>query len=186
VAEPDATAELLRRWLAAFGPATMTDLTWWTGLGVTRVRDARRVLDLAEVDLDGDTGYVLAEDVGPVDDPGPWVALLPSLDPSAMGWKQRHWYVGEHGAAVFDRNGNIGPTVWCDGRIVGGWAQDDHGSVRHRLLEDIGREATRVVDEEAERLEEWLDGVQVTPRFPTPLAVELRDRDARGDGTRRR
>ena len=75
----------------------------------------------------------------------PWVALLPSLDPTTMGWKERDWYLGDHGPALFDRNGNAGPTVWVDGRIVGGWAQRATGEVVYELLEDVGRAATTAV-----------------------------------------
>src|SRR5215831_7751395 len=50
-------------------------------------------------------------------------AALPALDPSAMGWQERGWFLGEHRSALFDRSGNIGPTVWWDGRVIGGWAQ---------------------------------------------------------------
>ena len=72
------------------------------------------------------------------------MALLPALDPTPMGWSgSRAWYVGEHAKALFDRSGNIGPTVWCDGRVVGGWAQRADGEVVFRLLEDIGTAAPR-------------------------------------------
>ena len=58
-----------------------------------------------------------------------------------MGWKQRAWYLDpEVGAAVFDRNGNGGPTVWVDGRIVGGWVQRRDGTIAVRLLTDVGAE----------------------------------------------
>ena len=90
-----------------------------------------------------------------------------------MGWKEREWYLGEHGPALFDRNGNAGPTVWWNARIVGGWARRKDGAIVFRLLEDVGADALRAIDAEAERLERWLDGAKVLPRFATPLAKEL-------------
>jgi Winged helix DNA-binding domain len=128
----------------------------------------------AEVDLEGGgTGLVLADDAEPVEQPDPWVALLPTLDSTVMGWAERDWYVGEHRAAIFDSAGNAGPTVWCDGRIVGGWAIRDAGEVVYRLLDDIGREATTAVEAEVARLTTWLSQVRVIPRFRTPLEREL-------------
>jgi hypothetical protein len=126
-----------------------------------------------EVALDGDTGYVLPDDVDAVSEPGPWVALLPALDSTVMGWKERAWYLGEHGAALFDRNGNAGPTVWVDGRVVGGWAVDRAGNVAWKLLEDPGSEATARIEEEAGRVQAWLAGRIITPRFRSPLEREL-------------
>jgi hypothetical protein len=169
----EARVELSRRWLQAFGPATVADLKWWSGLTLTQVRKALAALDVEEVDLDGGPGVVLADDVDPVPSPEPWVALLPSLDPTTMGWKQRDWYLGDHGKALFDTNGNAGPTVWCDGQVVGGWAQRKTGEVVFRLLEDVGGAATEAVATEAARLAEWLGSVRVTPRFPTPLQRDL-------------
>ena len=91
-----------------------------------------------------------------------------------MGWRERAWYVGEHTAALFDRSGNIGPTAWWDGRIVGGWAQRQDGEITVRLLEDAGAEAAAAIAAEAERLREWIGpGVRITPRFRTPLEREL-------------
>ncbi len=168
-----ARTELVRRWLAAFGPGTMTDLRWWTGWTAAHVKAALAGLDVVEVDLDGDTGLVLAGDEGPTRKSRTWVALLPALDPTAMGWAQRSWYLGGHQAALFDRSGNIGPSVWLDGRIVGGWAQRSSGEVVFRLLEDIGTEAGSAVAAEAARLSEWIGPVRVTPRFRTPLEREL-------------
>ncbi len=90
-----------------------------------------------------------------------------------MGWKERGWFLGEHGPALFDRTGNIGPTVWWDGRIVGGWAQRPDGEVVVRLLSDIGAGGEAAVAAEAERLSGHLGPVRVTPRFRTPLEREL-------------
>ena len=173
-AAEEARVELCRRWLRAFGPATITDLKWWSGLTLGQVRKALAALYVEPVDLDGDPGIVLADDLEPTPAPAPWVALLTSLDPTTMGWKQRDWYLGGYGKALFDTNGNAGPTVWSDGRIVGGWAQrKDTGEVVFRLLEDVGADVTAAVEAEAARLTRWLGDVRVTPRFPTPLQKQL-------------
>lgn len=170
----DARAELCRRWLRSFGPATVADLKWWSGLTLGQVRKALTSLDVADVDLDGTPGIVLFDDLKPTPAPAPWVALLPSLDPTTMGWQQRGWYLGDHGKALFDTNGNAGPTVWSDGRIIGGWAQRKvTGEVVFRLLEEAGAQVATAVEAEAARLTEWLGAVRVTPRFPTPLQRQL-------------
>jgi hypothetical protein len=90
-----------------------------------------------------------------------------------MGWKERGWYLGEHAPALFDRNGNAGPTVWWNGRVVGGWAGRRDGELVYKLLEDVGVDAVRAIEAEAEQLATWLGEVKVTPRFATPLAKEL-------------
>jgi DNA glycosylase AlkZ-like len=166
--------ELLRRWLLAFGPATETDIRWWAGWSARDARAALAAVSHAVVDLDGKEGYVLADDVEPGPAPEPAAALLPSLDPTVMGWKERDWYLGPHAGAIFDGNGNAGPSVWWEGRVVGGWVQRPDGEVAYRVLEDIGRDGRDAVAAEAERLERWLGTTRVTPRFRTPLERELR------------
>ncbi|MFD4319826.1 winged helix DNA-binding domain-containing protein [Streptomyces sp. NPDC058548] len=173
-----ARAELIQRWLRACGPATEADLKWWTGWKVTDVRGALAAVGALPVTLDEGTGFVLPDDFAPVTEraaePEPWAALLPALDPTAMGWQARDWYLDpEHRAALYDRSGNIGPTVWWDGRIVGGWAQRPDGEIVHRLLTDVGAAAGRAIGAEAERLAGWIGDVRVTPRFRTPLEREL-------------
>jgi hypothetical protein len=170
----DAQAELLRRWLAAFGPATETDARWWTGWTAREVREALAVVPHATVELDGGTtGLVLSDDLEPTKPPKPWVALLPGLDPTTMGWKERDWYVGSHERVLFDTNGNAGPTVWCDGRVVGGWAQRKDGEIAFRLLEDVGADAVRAIEAEAERLTDWLGDTRFSPGFLPPFQRAL-------------
>jgi len=174
LATDEARIELLRLWLGAFGPGTVADLRWWTGWTAAQVKQALAPLKPVEVALDdGPTGLVLPSDVDPVPAPDPWVALLPALDPTPMGWSQRDWFLGPHRTALFDRNGNVGPTVWVDGRVVGGWAQRASGEVVYRLLEDVGREAADRVAETAAAIGDWTAAVRVTPRFRTPLEREL-------------
>lgn len=169
-----ARVELVRRWLRAFGPAPLADLKWWTGWTAGQTKKVLADVGPVEVDLEGGrTGLVLPDDLEPVERPEPWVALLPALDPTAMGWFERDWYLGEHRESLFDRNGNVGPTVWADGRIVGGWAQRSDGEVVVRMLADVGAEAHAEVETEATRLAQWLGDVRIIPKFRTPLEREL-------------
>ncbi|MEV0679201.1 winged helix DNA-binding domain-containing protein [Actinosynnema sp. NPDC050436] len=171
--ESAARAELVRRWLAAYGPGTEADLKWWTGWSLGAVRKALAEVGAEQVALSGGTGHVLP---GDVDAPGaaPWVALLPALDPTAMGWQARDWYLPQDlRPALFDYSGNVGPTAWVDGAVVGGWAQRKDGEVVWRPLVDVGREASAALDREAARLTGWMDGTRVVSRFPAPLEKEL-------------
>jgi hypothetical protein len=169
----EAHAEIIRRWLARFGPGTEADIRWWTGWTAREVRAALARIGAVEVDLEGQRGYVLADDLEPTSKPKPWVALLPSLDPTTMGWQARDWYLGDHKNHLFDRNGNAGPTIWVNGRIAGGWAMRASGEVVTRLLEDVGRSAERAVEAEAARLASWVGAGRPIARFPTPLVKEL-------------
>ncbi len=171
----EAAAGLVERYLARFGPATETDLKWWLGETATLVRNALADIDAVEVALDDDgTGWVVAGDLDDTDDPGPWVRLLPGLDSTAMGWKERDWYLEpDHVPRLFDRFGNIGPTIWADGRVVGGWTQRPDGSVVFELLAAIDDDRHDLLTEAIEQIETVLDGVQVKPRFPSKNQKEL-------------
>ncbi len=169
----EASAALVQRWLTTFGPATYQDLKWWTGWTAKQTRAALADVGAVEVDLHGGPGLVLPDDL---DDPmpgDPWVALLPSLDPTPMGWKARDWYLGGMEAELFDRNGNVGPTIWADGRVVGGWGQRPDGSVAPGLLDDIGADHRDLLETEVERLNKVLGGTVIKPSFPTPLQKRL-------------
>ncbi len=174
----EAQPELLRRWLTACGPATEADLKWWTGWRVADVRRALTSIGAVPVTLDGGArAYVAAGDEEPVTAPAePWAALLPGLDPTAMGWQERDWYLApELRPPLFDGSGNVGPTVWWNGRVVGGWAQRPDGEVVWRLLETggSGGEERAAIETEAARLSSWLADTRVTPRFRTPLEKKL-------------
>ncbi|MDJ0383940.1 winged helix DNA-binding domain-containing protein [Streptomyces sp. G-G2] len=171
----EARAELARRWLHSYGPATEADLKWWTGWNLTDVRKALAAAGAEEVRLDGGaTALVGPGDTGPELPPEPWAALLPCLDPSAMGWTDRGFQLDPaHRAALFDYAGNVGPTVWWNGEIVGGWAQRADGEIVWRLLGDPGGDAAKVISAEAQQLARWVGDARVTPRFRTPLEREL-------------
>jgi len=173
IGKADARAELARQWLAAFGPAPLTDLKWWTGWTMAEIKQAVADAGAVEVDLGVGTGIALPDDLDATADPGPWAALLPALDPTVMGWSERSWFLGPHRDALFDVNGNAGPTVWLNGRVVGGWAQRGNGEIAIRLLEEVDRDGAAMIEAEADRVGKWLGTARVIPRFRTPTEREL-------------
>ena len=188
--------ELVRRWLRSFGPGTTEDLVWWLGATRGAVRAALGDLGAVEVALAADdgavpfsTGWVLPDDLEDLDgllddgaDPlssgspgGPSAALLPVLDATVMGWKQRDFYLpAEDAPRVFDRNGNAGTTAWWGGRVVGCWVQDPDGQVVVVPSGELDEEARHHLDVEAERLTAWLDGEVVGTVYPSPLMRSAR------------
>jgi hypothetical protein len=166
---------LVERWLRTFGPGTEADLVWWLGATKGAVRRALRDLEAVEVGLSDGVGYVLPDDLDDVPDPGPWAALLPVLDPTTMGWKQRGFYLAEDDVPyLFDSNGNAGTTAWWEGRIVGCWVQDEDGVVSVVLRHDIGADGTRALGAEASRLTEWLAGHSVGTVYRSALMRSVR------------
>lgn len=169
-------AEIVRRWLATFGPGTVEDVQWWLGSTKSAARAALAAVDAVEVSLDGgQVGWVLPEDEEPVPAPEPWAALLPTLDPTTMGWKGRGFYLDPDDVPyLFDTNGNGGNTAWWDGRIVGAWIQDDDGAVRVILHREVDAVARAALDAEAARLTAWLDGVRITNVYSSLLMKQAR------------
>ncbi|HEX9258182.1 MAG TPA: winged helix DNA-binding domain-containing protein [Acidimicrobiales bacterium] len=174
----EASAQLVRCWLHAFGPGTTADVQWWTGW---TVRDTRRALDdagavvVAMETADGDIGAWLApDDLDTVRGSSKWVALLPGLDPTTMGWKDRRWYLdAEAGSQVVDPNGNAGPTIWVDGRVVGSWVQRKDGTIAVGWLTDVSPARRAQVEANARELEQLLGDTRFSVRFPAPIQTDL-------------
>ena len=165
--------EVLRYWLRSFGPGTEVDIKWWTGWPVTRVRRALSRVGAVEVELDDDVGFLLENDTQAEGLDDARVELLPSLDPTTMGWKQRDWYLGDLGDRLFDRNGNAGPTIWAGGRVIGGWTQRSDGEIAYEILGDVSAETTNLVESAVDDLTDWMGDINVTARFRSPHDREL-------------
>ena len=173
-----AAAHLVDRWLRSFGPGTEDDLVWWFGDTKTLIRNGLADCGAVEVDLeDGSTGWVARDDVDAIlsiEEPDPWVRLLPGLDPTAMGWKQRDFYLDtEYLEPMFDRFGNIGPSIWADGRIVGGWIQRDDASITTELFVPLPKGSQRLLDDAIDQVQGAVGDVVVKPRFPARMQKAL-------------
>lgn len=167
-----ARAQLLEAWLGTYGPGSMKDLRWWSGWTKHNVERALDTLDARETSIGGQPLFYLPGDVETTPT-GSWVALLPSLDSTTMGWKERGWYVGDRADVLFDRNGNAGATIWADGRIVGMWAQRSDGTVVHQTFERLGAAAEVLLEEEKRALASFVGDSVVKPRFRTPFERTL-------------
>lgn len=172
----EAAAEIACRWLHAFGPAPASDLQWWTGWTKRDTTTALGDAGAVAVAVEGtdEDAWLAPDDTESVTDSEPWVALLPGLDPTTMGWKDRDWYLDpRHVSVVFDRNGNAGPTVWVDGRVVGAWAQRHDGSIALLLLERLPKSRRADIDAAAEHLRSVIGDTRISVRFPAPADKQL-------------
>jgi len=130
MSEAQTVGSLVHRYLHSFGPVTERDISWWSGLGKSKILKALNGLcdDICRVRISGSkSDYVmLAEDRARMGEharqPEPVIDLLPCLDPYIMGYKDRERYLSEdlyH--MIFDRSGNGTSTILIDGRVEGVW-----------------------------------------------------------------
>jgi hypothetical protein len=166
-------AKLVGGYLRTFGPVTEADLVWWFGATKGSMRQALADLDAVRVRLEREqTGWVLPDDVDPEPPAQPWAALLPALDATTMGWKDRDFYLDpDFAPAVFDWAGNCGTTAWWDGQIVGAYVQGEAGQVELIVPREPGPAGRAALQAQARRLADWLDGENVPSLYKSPLVT---------------
>jgi hypothetical protein len=158
------------------------DIVWWTGFRTGQIQRALGALEAetVQVTVEGlGSGYVmLAEDAVRLGRfsrfQGPSVSFLPGLDPLIMGYRDRRRYLAaEYERHVVARAGNTVPTVWVNGRVSGAWGQRRDGRLVYGLFEPVDEEVQALLDGEARRLERFLAGEYLAPRYHTPFTREL-------------
>jgi Winged helix DNA-binding domain len=172
--EREAACELALRWLRAFGPGTTKDLQWWTGWTGATTKTALADSGAVQVRLEDGTAWVAPGDEEPPEPVRPWVALLPGLDPTTMGWKERAWYLPAEATDAFDRMGNAGPTIWADGRVVGVWDQRPDGEIRTHLFVELSPALLSEMERRVADLVDMIGPTRFTVRFPSPASAALR------------
>ena len=154
VTEADGRVHLLRRYLGAFGPASLADASNWAGLPVTALRPAVDALRLRRF-RDEAGGELLDLPRAPLPDPdtpAP-VRFIPTWDAILLAHARRTQVLPEQlRPRVFDtKTPHSVPTFLVDGAVAGMWRYEK-GRIRMEPFGRLSRETRRALDEEAVRL----------------------------------
>jgi hypothetical protein len=172
VNEEDAKRSMVKKYLATFGPVSVTDASWWTGFTKTEIKSILNdfkndITSLKISSLEGE--YVLlASDRELLESTGvpknPQVRLMPLLDPYLMGYKERKRYLTqEHYTRVFDRSGNVTSTVLVDGQISGIWdIEEGHvTTVKIFLFSKVSPDVKKQISSKAKKIGRFISGKDV-------------------------
>ena len=146
--EAAAQQELIRRYIDSYGPVTMSDISWWTGLTKKLCREALDGIEVEEISVEGWPGPLFATEIAPRDDLAV-VRALPILDPYVQGYRDRHRLLdpglGDH---VWDWGGNAAATVVQGGRVIGVWQSVDKPlpTVLYHLFDDEPRPVVKAAE----------------------------------------
>ena len=136
----EAQCTLLRKYLRAYGPATLTDFSHWAGIPMQEVKPLRALLEpeLAEIPVDKKNRLLLREDVAALSGrlaANPSIRLLPNFDSYLLAHREKDHLLGaQHYKRVYRNQGWISPVVLIDGAIAGVWFHKLQGK---KLLVDI-------------------------------------------------
>ncbi|MGH2946223.1 MAG: winged helix DNA-binding domain-containing protein [Solirubrobacteraceae bacterium] len=164
----DAATDIARRYLGVYGPATREAFARW--FGMTSPALAGRWLrelgdELAEVEVEGEPGLMLARDVEAAAQASPdeAVRLLPAFDHHVVAAPRDSEAVlrAEHRPRVYRPQGWLSPVLLVGGRIAGVWSHERRGervAVSIEPFSRLDRGVAAAAEAEAERLAAFLGG----------------------------
>ncbi len=137
--ESEAIRELVRRYIGAYGPVTLDDVAWWTGIAKEKCRRALTDLggEVEAVEVEGWSGPLMQIAGAAPHDLDDHVKALPLLDPYVQGYRDRNRFLdAELHDHVYDGGGNSSATVVHRGRVIGVWqpSDDPAPSIRFHLF----------------------------------------------------
>jgi uncharacterized protein YcaQ len=169
----EARGELLRKFLAAFGPATTGDFTKWSGIKAPESRFALESLgsEAVKVSVDGAPGWMLSRDLsmlaGSVLDMRA-LRLLPAFDTLLLAHATKeHLVEPRHYKRVYRNAGWISPVVLLGGKVVGVWFPKTTvktSTLDVQLFKRAPASMRRAIETEADALGRFL-GVRCEARF---------------------
>jgi hypothetical protein len=164
--EPDvhdptkARAEMLRRYLAAFGPSSRKDISLWSMMHMPEIDRALASLEPLPRFRDDNGRELLDVPRGLLPDPAvpAPVRFLPKWDNLLLGHFDRTRILPEmYRKTVIGTNGDVAQTFLVDGFVAGTW-RIEKGRVVTRPFAPLPRAARGELDDEAARLEAFLLG----------------------------
>ncbi len=166
IAEADAQRCLLRRYLRAYGPATVRDFAFWSGLSMKEARVVWASVqdELIEVATDDGAGWILRDDVADLKNSGfdgEIVRLIPGFDPYLLAHATKDHLVRKaHYKRVYRNQGWITPVVLVNGRVAGIWKSERKGNrlaIEIAGFEKFSKPSREKLAAEAEGLARFLD-----------------------------
>ncbi len=154
--EKEAIEMLVEKYIKAYGPVTETDISWWTGLTKTKIKDVLKSIELQLNKVKISTiqaPFIIAkEDLNILNNKlftgKSSLILLPELDPYPMGYKNRDRYIDpKNYNKIFDRSGNITATIFLDGIAIGVWDTEEKPKplVKFHLFQSIENDLHNVL-----------------------------------------
>ncbi len=169
----EATAALLATYFRRYGPASIADAAWWSGIGEARVRQfiAGNARDLVEVAVEGVAAacYLFTEDRDALVDrrPEPHVEFLAYEDNLLKGYKvsRARFVAAADYPQVFNLIGEARATILADGRVAGIWQFNKRtGRIGCVLFRDLDKGTSALIDSRR-RLEGLLTNHASLPMF---------------------
>lgn len=176
LSQESAYAELARRYLKAYGPATPEDQAAWSGMPISKIRAAWQHIanQFIEVEIAGQPGWMLKAHAKWLDEPplpAPVVRLLPAFDTYLLGYKKRNLAVpSQHAKRINAGGGMLNPVLLVDGRALGTWKgkqQKHHLDVILQPFDQLSPELQSELQAEVTDLGRFL-GVQVAWQVISP------------------
>ncbi len=163
----EAQCALLRKYLRAYGPATLADFSHWAGIPMQEVKALRPLIEAELTEIPGDKPgcFLLREDVALLSSSigkEPSVRLLPHFDSYLLAHRTKdHLLSAQHYKRVYRNQGWISPVVLIDGAVAGVWSYKLQGKKLSVEIEPFGklaRAARAAVEREAEHLATFFEG----------------------------
>jgi hypothetical protein len=156
----EAQCALLRKYLRAYGPATLNDFSHWAGLPMQEVKTLHPLIEAELAEIPGDkNSFLLREDVSVLNSLSGkelCVRLLPHFDSYLLAHRDKdHLLSAKHYKRVYRNQGWISPAVLIDGAVAGVWShklQNKKLHVEIELFAKLPRTTRAAIEREAESL----------------------------------
>ncbi|MGH7490897.1 MAG: winged helix DNA-binding domain-containing protein [bacterium] len=150
IPELEAQQILLRRYLSAFGPATLRDFSRWSGMTMPEVKAVHDLLkdELSEVYVGDNNLLILRTDRDRLQDShlaDQTLRLLPGFDPFMLGHVEKsHLVDSAHYKLVYRNQGWISPVILLNGSVIGVWSNQRRGQHLSLRIEPFERLSKRI------------------------------------------
>lgn len=165
--EQDAKRKLALKYISGYGPVTVADFAYWTGL---KVANAKRIFEdikheLVQVkirDTKGTYWITVGEAealASTLESTGYPIRFLPEFDPLIMGHKNKSRILDEtYRKYIFLRLADVAPVFLLNGRVAGTWNYKfTDRSFNLTPFTKLGKKEKESIDQEFVRLREFLE-----------------------------